>query len=481
MVSRIIPTSPFDFVLFGATGDLARRKILPGLFHRFIVGQIPSEAKVICVARSEMSHSAFVDMTKAALVEFAPQAKTQKENVSLFLKKIKYIKIDVFKSDGWNELANTLRSNIVHVFYLSVAPSLIGHIASTLKERGIAGSESRIVVEKPFGHNLHSAKTLNANLCKNFDEHQIYRIDHYLGKETVQNLMALRFANSLWEPLWNSSYIDHVQITVAETIGVKGRGGYYDSYGAMRDMVQNHLMQLLCLIAMEPPSTFKPDSIRYEKVKVIKALKPLIKFNITRGQYQENAFHRGYLDDLGHQNSQTETFVALKAEVSNWRWSGTPFYLRTGKRMHAHMSEIAVVFKNVPHSIFSEKVGTHSQNVLIFRLQPDENITLRMNIKEPGPGGMRLTEVPLDMRFAEQLGEKDNALIDAYERLIMDVVRGDQTLFMRSDEVEESWRWIDPIIENWNESKDTPEFYDCGSSGPKTSHELLERDGRAWR
>ena len=335
-------------------------------------------------------------------------------------------------------------------------------------------------MEKPFGRDLKTAKELNAILAEHFTEEQIYRIDHYLGKETVQNLMAIRFGNMLFEPLWNAQYVDHIQITVSETVGVGDRGEYYDESGAMRDMVQNHLMQLLCLIAMEPPARFEPDSVRDEKLKVIRALDPVAPHHIVRGQYGPGNEHADYRTGVQNPKSKTESFVALKVNISNYRWAGVPFYLRTGKRLKARTSEIAVVFKEKPHSIFGPEAGNH-QNALIIRLQPDEGITMDVTIKEPGPGGMRLIDVPLDMTFSETLGIDENTVPDAYERLIMDVIRGNQTLFMRGDEVEAAWAWTDPIINGWIERNDVPKPYESGSSGPQDSLTLLEREGRNWR
>jgi glucose-6-phosphate 1-dehydrogenase len=292
--------------------------------------------------------------------------------------------------------------------------------------------------------------------------------------------MAVRFGNMLFEPLWNAQFIDHIQITVSETVGVGGRGGYYDQSGAMRDMVQNHLMQLLCLIAMEPPSKFDPDAVRDEKLKVIRALDPVEPHHLVRGQYRADGDQPDYRSAVDNPRSRTETFVALKTHISNWRWAGTPFYLRTGKRMRARSSEIAVVFKETPHSIFGPDAGSH-RNALVIRLQPDEGITLDVTIKEPGPGGMRLVDVPLDMTFAEALGPDAETAPEAYERLIMDVIRGNQTLFMRGDEVEAAWSWTDPIIYGWEARNDVPKPYDSGSSGPEDALMLLHRDGRKWR
>ncbi len=479
MVSRVIPVTPFDLVIFGATGDLARRKLLPALFRRMLDGQMPHEARIIGVARRKMSGKGFQAYVREALAEFEPEAAKAPEVLEAFLATLDYLVVDVMGDAGWKALGKKLRPDVVRAFYLSVGPNLFGEIATRLSKHGIATPDSRIVVEKPLGHDLESAQALNARLRACFAEQQVYRIDHYLGKETVQNLMALRFANALFEPLWNSHYIDHVQITVAESIGVEGRGGYYDHSGALRDMVQNHMMQLLCLTAMEPPAKFNADFVRDEKLKVIRALEPLKPEDSVRGQYRAGGGGASYLQDAGNPESKTESFVALKLEVDNWRWAGVPFYLRTGKRLRARMSEIVVVFKRPPHAIFPE-MATQAPNELVIRLQPDEGITLHMTIKEPGPGGMRLTEVPLDMSFAEALGEGHHAP-DAYERLIMDVIRGDQTLFMRGDELEEAWAWIDPLEAAWEESNEKPKPYDAGGSGPEDALALLHRDGRKWR
>tara|TARA_A100001011_G_C14193801_1_gene792546 strand:+ start:29 stop:1072 length:1044 start_codon:yes stop_codon:yes gene_type:complete len=344
---------------------------------------------------------------------------------------------------------------------------------------GLSTDLSRIVVEKPLGVDEKSAKDLNLTLGKYFKEKQIYRIDHYLGKETVQNLMALRFSNVLFEPLWNSKFVDHVQITVAEKIGVLGRGAYYNKSGALRDMVQNHIMQLLCLTAMEPPAKFSPDLVRDEKLKVIKSLGLVKKSEIVKGQYWESS-KKNYFTDVGDETSLVESYVALKVSVNNLRWAGTPFYLRTGKKMRSQLSEIAVVFKELPHSIFEDKKAK-TQNELIIRLQPNDGITLKTNIKDPGPGGMRITSVPLDMTFADALSKNKHGSPDAYERLIMDVIRGNQTLFMRGDEVEEAWRWIDKVREVWNSTDNNPERYVSYSAGPRKADRLLSSDGRSWR
>ncbi|MFT6605642.1 MAG: glucose-6-phosphate 1-dehydrogenase [Halocynthiibacter sp.] len=480
MVSRVIPVESFDLVIFGGTGDLARRKILPGLYRRFCAGQMPEDARIIGAARSEFGSAEYREFVRAAIDEFVAKNDCGPERINDFLERLEYIAIDAKGEAGWKELAKMVRRDIVNAFYFSVAPSLFGDLAQRLHDYGIATDESRIVVEKPFGRDLASAKQLNAVLAAHFDETQIYRIDHYLGKETVQNLMAVRFGNILFEPLWNSQFVDHIQITVAETVGVGGRGEYYDRSGAMRDMVQNHLMQLLCLIAMEPPSRFEPDSVRDEKLKVIRALEPVDYHHIVRGQYAEDGDTPGYRTDAGDSKSRTESFIAMRLHISNWRWAGTPFYLRTGKKLRARASEIAVVFKDAPHSIFGPEAGNH-RNILTIRLQPNEGMTLSVTIKEPGPGGMRLIDVPLDMSFAEALGEDADDIPDAYERLIMDVIRGNQTLFMRGDEVEAAWAWTDPIIQGWEDRHDVPKPYEVGSLGPEDAAVMMHRDGRKWR
>lgn len=479
MVARTIPVSPFDLVIFGATGDLSTRKILPGLFQRLKAGQMPEGARIIGAARGEMTSEEFRKVVLAAVEPHI--SKGDAKTLKTFLETIHYARVDAMSDDGWSDLVEIIEKEPrpVRAFYLSVGPSLFGQIAGRLQTHKLATDESRIVVEKPLGHDLESAQALNAQLSECFDERQIYRIDHYLGKETVQNLMVLRFGNALFEPLWNARHIDHIQITVAESLGVQGRGAYYDKSGAMRDMVQNHLMQLLCLTTMEPPSRYEPNAVRDEKLKVIRALEPVSVRDTVRGQYSSGDDTAGYLVDAENADSTTASFVALKAQISNWRWSGVPIYLRTGKMLKKRISEIAVIFKDVPHAIFPQ-VADQKGNALIIRLQPDEGITLRMTIKEPGPGGLRLAEVPLDMTFADVLGE-ENHVPDAYERLIMDVIRGDQTLFMRGDEVEAAWEWVDPILYNWKSLREKPEAYEPGSDGPRGSEEMMTRDGRRWR
>ena len=480
MVSRVIPVEPFDLVIFGGTGDLARRKILPSLYHRFVLGQMPDEARLIGAARQGLDDEGYRRLVRAAMDEFAPEA--DRSRLDEFLALTSYIPIDAKGEEGWERLKGAVRPECISAYYFSVAPSLFGDIAERLHGHGVVNASARVIVEKPFGSDLASARRLNATLRRYFDESQIYRIDHFLGKETVQNLMAVRFGNVLFEPLWNAHYVDHIQITVAETIGVEGREAYYDRAGAMRDMMQNHLLQLLCLIAMEPPSTFDADALRDEKLKVIHALGGVAPHHIVRGQYQGGPDGPSYRDEIGDPRTTTESFVALRTHIENWRWAGTPVYMRTGKRLKGKASEITVVFKDVPHSIFDASEGGRTRrNILAIRLQPNEGMTLDVTIKEPGPGGMRLTDVPLDMSLAEALGPDGERIPDAYERLIMDVIRGNQTLFMRGDEVEAAWAWTDPIIEGWERRGEAPKPYEQGSAGPEDALALMHRDGRRWR
>ncbi len=491
MVARVTPVDPFDLVIFGGTGDLARRRILPGLYRRFRDGHLPGDTRIVGAARSRLDSAAWRAETARALEAALPAPLLDAETRAAFLQRLSYVPLDVASPgrpsdtpDGWAALRARLHPGRVQAFHLSVAPDLFGPLAAELHRHGLAGDKARIVVEKPFGHDLASARTLNRTLARHFSEDQIYRIDHYLGKETVQNLMAVRFGNMLFEPLWKNQYIDHVQITVAETVGAGGRAAYYDRAGAMRDMVQNHLMQLLCLIAMEPPSRYEPDAVRDEKLKVIRALRPPAPGDIVRGQYRAGELGGiavpGYGEDVGAPGSPTESFVALKLHIANWRWNGTPFYLRTGKRMGARHSEIVVRFKEPPHSIFEEDTGKGA-NELRIRLQPNEGIDLSVTIKAPGPGAMRLINVPLDMTFAEALGAGAETVPDAYERLIMDVIRGNQTLFMRGDEVEAAWSWTDSARAAWAKGRQSPAPYDAGSTGPDAASILMHRDGRRWR
>ncbi len=486
MTARTIPVDLFDLVIFGATGDLAQRKLLPGLFHRDEQGQIPPGARIIGTSRRPMSDTEYRALAETAIKSHVKGIDVEK--LRGFLSRLSYVAAEASKDEGWGKLDAKLGEDQsrIRVFYLAVGPDLFGPICERLGRHGMVTPKSRVVVEKPIGKDGASAEAINDAVGKVFKESSIYRIDHYLGKETVQNLMALRFANALFEPLWNSRFIDHVQITVAETLGVEGRAGYYDTAGALRDMVQNHILQLLCLVAMEPPTSPDADAVRDEKLKVLKALKPIAPERmdqiIVRGQYMAGASPEGpvhgYIEELGNSQSMTETFVALRCEVGTWRWNSVPFYLRTGKRLPSRVSEIVVEFKPIPYNIFGRAAGPVSQNRLVIRLQPDEGVKLWLMIKDPGPGGMRLAHVPLDMSFADAFNVRNP---DAYERLIMDVVRGNQTLFMRRDEVAAAWKWVDPILEYWRTNAEPPRPYTAGTWGPAASVALIERDGNTWQ
>ena len=489
MTSQIIPVEPFDYVVFGGTGDLARRKLLPALLRRAAAGQIVGDSRIIAVARTPLDDDGYRRLAAEALDAHLRPEEKDGAAIGAFLQRLHYRQADAGSAAGWNSLRDFLLevddAQRVRAFYLAVGPSLFADIADRLDGAGLITPNARLVIEKPIGNDLASARALNATVGSHFREDQIYRIDHYLGKETVQNLMALRFANALYEPIWNAAHIDHVQITVAETLGVEGRAEFYDRAGAIRDMVQNHLLQLLCLVAMEPPSSMDADAVRDEKLKVLRSLEPIDAGNAdrltVRGQYEAGAVDgdavQGYRQALSDKESQTETFVAIKAEIGNWRWSGVPFYLRTGKRLARRASEIVIRFKPVPHNIFSADAGRMRTNLLVLRLQPDEAVSQMIMIKDPGPGGMRLRQVALDMSFADRF---DTQVPDAYERLLLDVIRGNATLFMRRDEVEAAWSWIDPIAEAWKEAGIECRGYTAGSWGPSSSIALIERDGRTW-
>ncbi len=487
MVARIIKVDPFDLIVFGGTGDLAYRKIYPAMFHRYVDGQFTEPFRIVGISRRHNTDEEFRAIVRDALKKFGDSEKVPAETVEAFLTTISYVAVDVTGSSDWEDLRNWLSAapDRIRAYYLATSPDLFGEIADGLSKNGLVTPNSRIIVEKPIGKDGASANVINDQIGAVFHENQIFRIDHYLGKETVQNLMALRFANILFEPIWDAAHIDHVQITAAESIGVEGRGAYYDNSGAIRDMVQNHLLQLLCLVAMEPPASLDADAVRDEKLKVLKTLAPIDESNAghltVRGQYRPGASNGsavpGYTEEINDPDSTTETFVAIKASVQNWRWANVPFYLRTGKRLPQRVSEIVVAFRHVPHSIFGSNPSNVKENRLVIRLQPDEGIKLWLMIKEPGPGGMRLQHVPLDMSFANACEVRTP---EAYERLIMDVIRGNATLFMRRDEVEAAWRWIDPIRNAWANSSEAPKPYFAGTWGPNASVALIERDGRTW-
>ena len=485
--SSFVPVEPFEIIVFGGTGDLARRKLLPSLYHRYCDDQIPEKSRIIGVSRSNHSRDDYIEKIRSAYVEFSEDEELDPKCWKQFANMLDYYSIDVGgKEADWSGLKSALESSgkLTRVFYLAVPPFLFADICRGLKSAGLVTPNSRVVLEKPLGTDFDSAQEINAGVAEVFEENKIYRIDHYLGKETVQNLLVLRFGNILFEPLWSHSAIDHIQITAAESIGVGGRGSYYDGAGALRDMVQNHLLQLLCLTAMEAPASLDADDVRTEKLKVLRALRPITTesalADTVRGQYARGVsgdeVAADYLTDVGVDTSQTETFVAIKAHIDNWRWAGVPIYLRTGKRMKSRVSEIVIQFKPVPHSVFGR--GTLlNPNRMVIRVQPDEAVRLWLEIKEPGAGGLRLKTLPLNLTYADNFTVR---YPDAYERLLMDVVRGNLSLFMRRDEVEEAWKWVDGIHEAWAANDQRVELYQAGEDGPREAHDMLQADDRGW-
>ena len=479
---------PCDFVIFGGTGDLAVRKLLPALYLRDRDGQLTADTRIIAVARAGLDEPGYRDKIRAELGRFVAAELLEPDTVDRFLARLRFVSIDLTESADYVAVSDVLAPSTVdiRVFYLACAPALFGPICDALGRQGLVTASSRVVLEKPIGHDLASARAINDAVGAVFAEHQIFRIDHYLGKESVQNLLVTRFANTLLEPLWNSSRIDHVQITAAESLGVGTRGGYYDKSGALRDMLQNHLLQVLCLVAMEPPTSINRESVRDEKLKVLQALKPLsvdeIKRHTVAGQYGpglvDGAAVAGYREEAENPHSSTETFVAVKAEINNWRWAGVPFYLRTGKRMSQRSSEIVVQFKPVPLPMFPDSDGVSEPNRLVIKLQPEEEMRLELIAKEPGADGIRMRPVSLALNYTEAFQRRSP---DAYERLLMDVVRGNPTLFMRRDEVEAAWAWAEPILHEWQNTERVPRLYPAGTDGPIDAATLLERDGRRWR
>ena len=481
------PVEPFDYIVFGATGDLTMRKLLPALYYRFRDGQMPAEARIIGAARSQLSDEDFRSRAEKALARFIKAPDLDEDVARRFIGQIFFASVNGAEIDStWDNLLRLFDDSVAsrtRVFYLATSPSLYGAICHNLARHGLVSPQSRVVLEKPIGTDLASAERINNEVGQVFEEKKIFRIDHYLGKETVQNLIALRFANPVFERLWSADAIDHVQITAAETVGVEGRGDYYDSSGALRDMIQNHLLQVMCLVAMEPPGALDADSLRNEKLKVLRALKPILPDDVPnvaiRGQYGRgrigDAVVPGYMEELGEgRQSRTETFVALKAEIHTWRWGKVPFYLRSGKRLPTKSSEIVVQFKETPWSIFKSKLQS---NRLIIRLQPQEGIQLSIMSKDPGPDGMVLRPANIDISFEKAFSTR---YPDAYERLLMDTVRGDPVLFMRRDEVEAAWTWVEPVLEGWAQHPETLHYYTAGSWGPDAARRLLSQDGRCW-
>lgn len=467
-----------DIVIFGGLGDLSIRKILPAIYYRLQANQLSNECKVILISRKELNKKEFEDLLRSKLEDGIKEASVK--DLDQLISICQYYRADINQNGCLTNLKPLLRSkdNLVRLFYFSVSSSLFGSITKNLKEAELITSKSRVVLEKPLGHNAESSKKINNEIADFFSESQIFRIDHYLGKETVQNLMVLRFANNLYENAWNAQNIDNIQITVSENLGVGTRGGFYDKYGALLDMVQNHLLQLMCLVAIEPPNILDANTVRDEKLKVLKSLRPidvnLCKTHTVKGQYTRGKLDgkevKSYLEDIEKFSSDTETFVAIRAYIDNWRWAGVPFYLRTGKRLSRKHSQITINFKNVPHNIFPEGKSIVN-NKLIINLQPEESIELVQTVKTPGPGGYRYKPISLVLDYGSSFKER---FPDAYERLLIDVIRGNQTLFMRKDEVEASWKWIDSINESWAKANIKNQLYSSGSNGPG-DHILLDK------
>ncbi len=487
-MNKLETYSASDLVIFGAAGDLSRRKLFPALYQLELAKLLHADTRIIAIARNDFDQAAFVKLITDNLTQFVGES-LDKTALTRLQQRIIFQKLDFSTIAGFSALSSILKQkNKISVYYFSTPPALYGAICDGLAETNLITSDDRVVMEKPIGHCLASSKVINDQVSRFFDEKQIYRIDHYLGKETVLNLLVLRFANSLFTTNWDHNCIDHVQITVAESVGIEGRWGFYDEAGQMRDMVQNHLLQILSLLAMEPPADLSADSIRDEKLKVLKALRPIDRSNVkektVRGQYTAGFLNGqpvpGYLEEEGaNKNSNTETFVAIKAEIDNWRWAGVPFYLRTGKRMPLKHSEIVIHFKHQPHNIFSESYSELPANKLTIRLQPDEGVELQVMNKIPGIASqMNIQENKLDLSFSEAYADK--RVVDAYERLMLEVLQGNQSLFVRRDEVEQAWQWIDSIIDAWQTSNEKPKTYAAGSWGPVSSIALIARDDRQW-
>lgn len=485
-------------VIFGASGDLTYRKLLPAIFDLYNNKLLPDNFAVLGVSRTQFTDDTFRAKMRKGIQVFAHYKNANEKTLSTFLKRIAYQRINTENGEDYEALKTRLTeidkkftTGQNYVFYLSTPPKLYDIIPHFLHKHGLSDQKNgfrRLIIEKPFGQDLESAQSLNKSLLKSFKETQIYRIDHYLGKETVQNLMVTRFANGIYEPLWNRNYIQHVEVTASESIGVEDRGGYYEHAGALRDMVQNHLLQLISLIAMEPPTKINGEAIRYEKMKVFQALKPLSKNDILkhviRGQYTaatvKGKHIKGYREESGvDNNSRTETYFAMKFFIDNWRWAGVPFYLRTGKRLPTRVSEIVIHFKPSPQQLFANIEHNHEGgNQLILRIHPDEGILLKTGMKVPG-NGYDVKTVNMDFHYSEL----DNHYIPgAYERLILDCMQGDNTLYMQGNAVEETWKFVQPILDLWNKNPDAPLYgYPAGSWGPDNADDLIEGKNQTWR
>ena len=479
--------SGLDLIIFGATGDLSARKLFPALFQLDAAGLLPDDLRIIAVARQEQTTEAFHDELLARMAS-AKRQRISDTTWRQFVRRLTYLTADFSEPEAFRGLQTSLSESRTSLFYLATPPSLFATICAQLSSDGCLSGPCRIVLEKPIGESLDTSREVNETLAQFFDEQDIYRIDHYLGKETVQNLLVLRFANRFINSQWDQSCIDHIQITVAEQVGIEGRWAYYDGVGQLRDMVQNHLMQLLCLVAMEPPNSLEAESIRDEKVKIVKALRPIdvstVKDHVVRGQYGQGVIDGqsvpGYFEEEGceTQGSDTETFVAIKAHVDNWRWSGVPFYLRTGKRMPDKVTEIIIQYKALPHHIFGEGESAEP-NRLIIRLQPNEGIEMTMVSKRQSlRDKLSLQTHTLNFDFRED-GDIDR-IPDAYERLFLDAINGDPSLFVGREEIEESWRWCDQLIRACEQCGVKVNAYQAGSWGPSKSELLIDRDGRSW-
>ena len=487
---------PFTLIVFGASGDLTRRKLVPAVYHLFREGLLPGDFAFVGFARREKSDDSFRDEMHRAVQEFSRVKPVDDELWRRFAPKLHYHRSSFDDAGGYRSLHRRMREQSLpenRLFYLATQPRWFVPVVERLLESELICPEcgpepwSRIIIEKPFGHSLDSARELNAQVRRCFAESQIFRIDHYLGKETVQNILVLRFANSIFEPIWNQRCVDHVQITVAESIGIEGRGAYYDQAGALRDMVQNHMMHLLCLVAMESPHSLDAGAVRDEKVKVLRALRPIPRVcppqGVIRAQYSAGTAKGeavpGYLEeDNVAPDSATGTFVALRAYIDNWRWSGVPFYLRTGKRLPARLTEISIHFKPVPQVLFNAKpFGPMQPNILRLAIQPKEGISMQVQVKRPGQG-MRIEPLRMEFSYAASFGQGPP---EAYERLLLDAARGDSTLFTRSDEVEAAWAFVSPILEclEYDRRHSLP-GYPAGTWGPREADDLIEQDGRAW-
>ena len=477
-----MPFTADCLLLFGATGDLAQRMLLPSLCALGAEKLISSDLRIIGTARQPLDDAGYRNFAREALEKYLPPER--RGSMAEFINRLQYVPLDANDTSHFVDLAAKVgKPNEGLGIFLSTAPTLFEPTIAGLTASGLIGEKVRIGLEKPLGSDLVSSQNINDAVAKAFTEDRIFRFDHYLGKETVQNLLALRFANIMFEPLWNAAHIANVQITVSETVGLESRTGYYDGAGALRDMVQNHMLQLLAMVAMEPPARYESTAIRDEKVKVLRCLRSVLPEETVTGQYRKGAIAGetvpGYDDELGR-DSDTETFVAIKAHVDNWRWKGVPFYMRTGKRLPVRTTEIVVNFRRVPHSIFASKAAATQPNSLVIGIQPAENITLTLMAKVPGldRDGIRLRPVPLDIDMKDLFVEPVKRI--AYERLLLDLIGGDQTLFVRRDEVEAQWGWIDDIRSVWAEHGVKPKNYAAGNWGPSAAIALAERDGVTW-